>query len=418
MIEAPKRLLAFLAILACTGTSIAQSGKITLTNPTNHQRTDEPFVVKRAAWEQNFSPISDGFVPTIKAGKQGFLPLQLDDLDGDGQWDEIAFLANLKPNEVLTAKVKYVKDKKAPKYVQRANVRLGVSFQKNGVYETVKTEIRPADWTPQAQPPRYQMEGPGWENDKVAFRNYFDSRNGIDIFGKLVSRMRLDSIGFNEDYHKLQPWGMDILKVGTSLGAGAIAVEEYGKLLPLEKTASAKYESVATGPVRGILRLSYQDWEAGSSKYGLSLTISIWAGKYWYQNDVILSGFTGTRQMASGVVNLKNNKGASNKTIGTGMTAIITHAKQSENDDLLGMALLVPFNNFKGFAETPKSGEPITATYISKFEVKSGVPSSYYFLSGWEKSDPRFTSQATFEKFVVEEAEKIAKPAQLSFIKK
>ena len=108
MIEAPKRLIAFLAILACTGTSIAQSGKITLTNPTNHQRTDEPFVVKRAAWEQNFSLISDGFVPTIKAGKQGFLPLQLDDLDGDGQWDEIAFLANLKPNEVLTAKVKYV----------------------------------------------------------------------------------------------------------------------------------------------------------------------------------------------------------------------------------------------------------------------------------------------------------------------
>jgi hypothetical protein len=418
MNEAQKGIQALLICIICTVEALAQGGKITLVNPTNHQRTDQPFVVKRVDWEQNFNPIPDGHVPTIKAGKQGFLPLQLDDLNGDGKWDEIAFLANLKPNEVLMAKVKYVKEKKAPKYVQRANVRLGVSFQKNGIYETVKSEMRPADWTPQAQPPRYQMEGPGWENDKVAFRNYFDSRNGMDIFGKLVSRMRLDSIGWNEDYHKLQPWGMDILKVGTSLGAGAVAVEEYGKLLPLEKTATAKYESIATGPVRGILKLTYQDWEAGASKYNLSLTISIWAGKYWYQNDVVLSGFTGIRQMASGVVNLKNNQGATNKTIGTDMTTIITHAKQSENDDLLGMALLVPFNNFKGFTEAPKAGEPITATYISKFEVKPDLPSSYYFLSGWEKSDSRFASQATFEKFVIEEAEKIAKPAQLSFIKK
>jgi len=29
----------------------------------------------------------------------------------------------------------------------------------------------------------FQMEGPGWENDVVGFRNYFDARNGIDIYG-------------------------------------------------------------------------------------------------------------------------------------------------------------------------------------------------------------------------------------------
>lgn len=402
-------------LLVNAQSSLAQSTKIILTNPTNHSRTDQSFVLKRADWESGFSAIPDGYLPTIKAGKHGFLPLQLDDLDGDGQWDELAFIANLKPNEVLQAKIKYVKKEKAPKYEQRANVRLGVSFQRNGVFETVKSEVRPKDWTPQAQPPRYQMEGPGWENDKVAFRNYFDSRNGMDIFGKLNGRMRLDSIGLNEDYHKLQSWGMDILKVGTSLGAGALAIEEYGKLLPLEKTATARYEQIAAGPVRGILRLTYEGWEAGSGKYNLSQTISIWAGKNWYQNNVVLSGFSGARNMATGIVNLKNDKGSSNKTVGTDFTAVISHAKQSENNDMLGMALLTPFQGFRGFSEAPKAGEPITATYFSKFEVKPNIPVAYYFFSGWELSDKQFASADYFEKFVLNEAEKLAKPATLTF---
>ncbi len=41
----------------------------------------------------------------------------------------------------------------------------------------------------------YQMEGPAWENDLVGFRNYLDQRNGMDIFGKIESRMVLDSVG-------------------------------------------------------------------------------------------------------------------------------------------------------------------------------------------------------------------------------
>ncbi|MBK7700210.1 MAG: DUF4861 family protein [Saprospiraceae bacterium] len=36
--------------------------------------------------------------------------------------------------------------------------------------------------------------------------------------------MVLNSVGIHENYHEMQDWGMDILKVGNSLGAGAIGL--------------------------------------------------------------------------------------------------------------------------------------------------------------------------------------------------
>lgn len=68
-----------------------------------------------------------------------------------------------------------------------------------------------------------RYEGPGWESDKVAYRLYLDWRNAIDVFGKKTNQMILESVGQDgyDSYHKMQDWGMDILKVGNSLGLGS-----------------------------------------------------------------------------------------------------------------------------------------------------------------------------------------------------
>jgi len=52
--------------------------------------------------------------------------------------------------------------------------------------------------------PVYQMEGPGIENNKVAFRSFFDKRNGKDIYGKLITTPILDQVGLTESWHILQ----------------------------------------------------------------------------------------------------------------------------------------------------------------------------------------------------------------------
>ncbi len=62
-------------------------------------------------------------------------------------------------------------------------------------YDTAWGDLRMKTNDTKFTVPVYQMEGPAWENDIVAFRNYYDARNGIDIYGKRVNEMVLDSVG-------------------------------------------------------------------------------------------------------------------------------------------------------------------------------------------------------------------------------
>ena len=87
-----------------------------------------------------------------------------------------------------------------------------------------------------ATPPNYKpgdnlitYEGPGWESQMVGYRLYLDGRNAIDVFGKKTTDMILKQVGRGDDYHQIQPWGMDILKVGASLGSGGFGVHENGE---------------------------------------------------------------------------------------------------------------------------------------------------------------------------------------------
>jgi hypothetical protein len=178
-------------------------------------------------------------------------------LNQDGNWDELAFQIDIQRNTKADVKIKWVESADAPVYPKRTQSWFGMSENRDGKFKAVKSEFRPDWWTPQQQPPRYQMEGPGWENDKVAFRNYFDSRNGMDIFGKTTSKMILDSVdGSYRDYHKMCPWGMDVLKVGSSLGAGAFALMERGAPFPLQQTTSSSFKEIL--PAMSKLNFSMQ----------------------------------------------------------------------------------------------------------------------------------------------------------------
>lgn len=87
-------------------------------------------------------------------------------------------------------------------------------------------------------------EGPGWESNKTAFRIYLDGRNALDIFGKKTPDMVLSTVGRGEDYHTMADWGMDILKVGNSLGAGGFGVYEDGKVRQIGSARTYKAEVV------------------------------------------------------------------------------------------------------------------------------------------------------------------------------
>ncbi|MDE2181923.1 MAG: DUF4861 family protein [Alphaproteobacteria bacterium] len=72
--------------------------------------------------------------------------------------------------------------------------------------------------------PLFPIEGAGWESDRIGYRVDLDKRNAVDIYGKKRPAAVLHRIGQgNGSYHEEVAWGMDIWRVGDSLGAGASA---------------------------------------------------------------------------------------------------------------------------------------------------------------------------------------------------
>src|SRR5687768_6570929 len=82
-------------VIACTE---KKGREITVTNATNIERTDELIVWQRSEMENKLETISpDKFVTVTSAGRP--VIVQYDDMDGDGNWDELSFLYSFKPNE-------------------------------------------------------------------------------------------------------------------------------------------------------------------------------------------------------------------------------------------------------------------------------------------------------------------------------
>ncbi|WP_016776231.1 DUF4861 family protein, partial [Anaerophaga thermohalophila] len=118
--------------------------------------------------------VGDNYVVVVDE-KGERLPTQCDDLDGDGNWDEMAFLVSLKAGESKTLYFNTVTRDQMPEFPKRTNIRFGY---KEPPYEEVTNEERLKSTDSPTISAVFQMEGPAWENDLVGFRNYYDARNG------------------------------------------------------------------------------------------------------------------------------------------------------------------------------------------------------------------------------------------------
>lgn len=396
-----KTVTALLCILWYSGQ--AQQQQVLLKNNDQYIHTDEQITINRTQLKALDKQFSEGLIPLVTyQGKP--VASQADDLNGDGKWDELALVFTVPASSEVTLTVTAKNKEDIPKFKSRAHAFLGKSPQQNNKFNPVKEEILPKSHLPQAQPPLYQMEGPVWENDKGAFRLYFDVRNGKDIFAKSVSDIMMDTIGIGKgNYHAKANWGMDVLKVGESLGAGAVAFilknqsgEETTHRLG-ETVKQTKYTLIADGPVRAMIRLDYEGIQMGNAVFNARDEISIWAGSPAYQSKISVSGISEPIKLVTGIVNLYNTNPPVQKTEAK-YALLASHAKQSENKDYLGMAVMVPKKHFIKFDEAPKSGAKITHTFETVLSISEKQPAVYEFATAWEGRNPEYANPDYFLK--------------------
>jgi len=393
-------------IVSCSSRDEAE---IVFVNPAETPRTDEGVVLTREFLSEAGN-IPEDALPALRV-EDAYLPCQPDDLDGDGQWDELFVLLDMDAGEKITAGITYIPGKDYPKFRQRTNIRFA---RKDQDYREMNEAVRETHAINTETQKVWQMEGIGWENDLVGFRNYFDRRNSMDIFGKITHRMVLDSVGYKEspDYHLFNPdWGMDVLKVGDALGAGGIAVRYKDSLYRVGDNGTGTYNLITEGPLRSIFRLSYPDWQMGGKVLSVTHDISIQAGTYYYSSEVVIEGISEQVELVSGIVNKKSDSLYVAETA-PGTDAFFTFDRQAEDTTFLGMGILLMDDHFTGTGQTPDLGSGIIETYTVGMETTAGQTATFRFYSVWEKEDERWRTPEGFGALLTEESRLMAKPVE------
>ncbi len=399
-IAIPGLLLAFMLSACNPGPEV----RLHVRNPLDQSREDAIILLNRSAVEQ-WIEIPAGLLPILADAEGEPLPCQLDDIDGDGEWNELFALLDMDPLEESAVTLQLVPEDQYPAFTARTNIRLGANLP--GYPElTVAERLEGITYHNHGRTGEvYQMEGPAWENDRVGFRNYLDQRNGMDIFGKLTAEMVMDSVGIagRQSYHDPDDWGMDVLKVNTSLGAGAIAYRFNDSIYRVGDNGSGTYELVFEGPLRSRFNLVYDPWEIAGRQVSVLHQIEIIAGRHCYQSQVTLSGSDGEFDLVTGIVNIKSDSlyllDQHPQYFG-----LMTHDLQSEDTTLLAMALLFQKMDLRSYGETRNSGDGVTETYYAVLETRDSQPVPYRFYALWEKEDPRWADPEQVQGYLLEEA--------------
>ena len=393
---------------------------ISVKNSTDVVRQDEVIIVTKEFLSKKVD-IQEGWLPVFKKEGDELVYSQVDDMDGDGKWDEAAVLLDVKAGETKSLNVEFVLKSDYPVFEKRTNLRLGI-HQKDGSYKEVDSYA--------ALPCKdgfeiiSQAEGVNWENDKIGFRIYFDCRNVKDLFGKRMPTMVVDKVhtpGFGS-YHNLADWGMDVLHCGSSLGSGGLALMKNDSLYRLGSTDVYEYHKIVEGPVRSIFELRYKGWEVDGEMLEAVERITIYPGKYWFESDVTVKGCAEGSQIVTGIVT-SHLKREPFKFKVNDFQVIGTHGVQSLNKDELGMAIAVPqneagkigrttdINYFKlGFETVPKKkfSNIISETYYIGQKCKRDISAKHYFFSVWGLDKEQWKTEDGFKKYIEEETVKLS----------
>lgn len=270
----------------------------------------------------------------------------------------------------------------------------------DGSFKNVESLRVPDEHTDHSWYIRY--EGPGWESDKVGYRFYLDWRNATDVFGKTTADMVLQDVGQDgfDSYHELSDWGMDVLKVGKSLGIGSPAYFNNDMAVRIDSTDSIYSEILVNGSIYSAIKTQYFGWEVADKKLDINSFYSIHAGSRLTHHHMEYAGETDN--LATGIGKSEKAELFINKGSATAYGYIATYGQQSLNDDKLGLAVLCDSSQIK----------EITQDEYSDVLVMKPVNQSvdYYFLAAWELEKEGVTNQEDFLAYVQQTAQRLASP--------
>lgn len=245
-----------------------------------------------------------------------------------------------------------------------------------------------------------RYEGPGWESNKVGYRLYLDWRNAIDIFGKVTDTLVLPQVGQDgfDSYHKMSPWGMDILKAGKSLGIGSIGRYSGTEVLHFKEVDST-FAKVENGKKQSTVFVKYKGWKTANDKIDFQSKLSIAPNERYTKHTIKASNEI--EGICTGMVKFKGidlvEKVSQNKK----WAYIATYDKQTLVPDNLGMAIFYKVATVK---------EKVTSEFDHLLIFKPTKKEvTFYFLGAWEQEKDGIKTKEQFYQSLDKKLEELNK---------
>ena len=359
------------------------------------------------------------------------VPSQLIDSDGDGRKDSLMAMRDFAAAEQqqwqvrLSASQLQLPARSAAEISEKTGGQWEGKVYKGGTFKNVQSLTTPPQYTDHSEFIRY--EGPGIESDRVAYRIYLDWRNGFDIFGNVTGAPVLHQVGLDgyKSYHEMQPWGLDLLKVGKSLGAGGFGYWDAGSkaVQGVAKVGGHSATIHQSGPLYSSLSIHYKDWQIAGKTLNVEALLSMQAGSRLLRNQLTLGALDGNQpaldNLAIGLGKLPDTELLSGtlEVSGHQYTYLATYGKQSLNNDLLGMAVLFK----RGKLDQLTADEHSHVAVMELTGLPPAAPGSsnqarkldYYLLAAWQGEKNGITNQADFVAYLKQQLEILDRPLRV-----
>ena len=302
--------MAFIATLFSAATA-QTTVTFQVSNPSKAPRTDVPVIIPL---EAGWGPVATAIVTE----GQKEIPCQLDDLDQDGTFDELCFLADLKSKENATYQVTFAAEGEPRTYPARVYAEMLIRNDKvkeknkhNNFIESITARGDCAN--------SYNIQhhhGVDFESELNGIRIYFDQRQTIDLYGKYQKRLELEATQFyTSKEQKAEGYGDDVLWVGNTFGLGAFRGWDGQQPTMIAPVRSRTQRVISYGPLRTIVEVFDRGWKADKDKAPLNMTIRYtqYAGHRDTDVDVIFDKNVADYTFSTGIINVKDSEEFSDK---------------------------------------------------------------------------------------------------------
>ena len=343
------------------------------------------------------------------------LDYQLDDLDRDGVWDELFFVADLKASES-----------------RRFFIYRG--FQQRG-WNPHRTHAAIGSYM------RHTV--PFWESEHVGWKLWFPT--DVDAYGKrrgvLMSHRlyigNLDGYGVgteNRDY------GADIQSVSNSFGGGGIGVFE-GQVLArprftptaqLQKTDEQNlfnggqqsdtryaFDVLVNGPLRSMVRIRTMNWNTGQGRYEFEQTYTAYAGQSYSTAEVRFLTWEPGASGADLAVGIRRRAGQNLERRSENYVVSAAPEALVNPDDVDGLQKLPPILYAGTGLVVPIEDRPMYqfieeqgGNHVFRIPAQADRTYRYMIAAGWSEGEVLRTPEA-FADYVEASARSFASPPRL-----